>query len=87
VAETRGHRQLTQLETARKEGLGREFRERFGLTIEQRTAKADPALVMADGTRLEPLSRARRRQLEKDGYAIPDKSGAREYSASSVSAL
>ena len=36
-------------------------------------------MVMADGTRLEPLNRASRRQLEKDfapWYAAPDKSGA-----------
>jgi hypothetical protein len=62
-----------------KEGLDREFRERFDLTIEQRTANAAPALIMADGTRLEPLNRTSRRQLEQDvapWYAIPDKSGA-----------
>ena len=59
-----------------RRGLDREFRERFGLTIEERTADADPALVVAHGTRLERLSR---RQLEKDvapWYAIPHKSGA-----------
>ncbi|HZL21148.1 MAG TPA: hypothetical protein VFG23_25660 [Polyangia bacterium] len=62
-----------------KEGIEKEFKGRLGLGIEQRAANAAPALVMADGTRLEPLNRASRRQLEKDvapWYAVPDKSGA-----------
>jgi hypothetical protein len=61
-------------------GLDREFRERFAPQDRIADRKnAAPALVIADGTRLEPLSRASRRQLEKDvapWYAIPDKFGA-----------
>jgi hypothetical protein len=74
-----GRRQLAQLKALWKESLDREFKQRLGLSIEQRAPNAAPALVMPDGTRLEPLSRASRRLLEKDlapWYAVPDKSGA-----------
>jgi hypothetical protein len=73
-----GHRQLSELKSAWKDAVDKEFRERFGLTIEQRAPNAAPALVLADGTRIEALNRASRRQLEKDiapWYGSPDKSG------------
>ena len=74
-----GHLQLAQLKAFWKEALDKELKERLGLTVEQRTPNAAPALVLPDGTRLEALSRASRRLLEKDvapWYAVPDKSGA-----------
>ena len=61
-----GHRQLSELKAAWKEGIDREFKERLGIHIEQRGPNAPPALVMPDGTRLDALNRAGRRQLEKD---------------------
>ena len=74
-----GPSSVRDLKVGWKEGVEKEFKERLGLTIEQRAPNAAPALVMPDGTRLEPLNRASRRQLEKDvapWYAVPDKSGA-----------
>jgi hypothetical protein len=74
-----GHLQLAQLKAFWKEALDKELKERLGLTVEQRTPNAAPALVLPDGTRLDALSRASRRLLEKDvapWYAVPDKSGA-----------
>src|SRR6185312_12633058 len=74
-----GHLQLAQLKASWKEALDKEFKERLGLTIEQRAPNAAPALVLPDGTRLESLNRVSRRLLEKDlasWYAVPDKSGA-----------
>lgn len=73
-----GHVQLAQLKTSWKEALDKEFRERLGLTIEQRAPNAAPTLILPDGTRLESLNRASRRLIEKDlapWYAVPDKSG------------
>ena len=74
-----GPSRVGALKVGWKEGIEREFKERLGLTFEQRAPNAAPAMVMPDGTRLEPLNRASRRQLEKDvapWYAAPDKSGA-----------
>jgi hypothetical protein len=74
-----GPSRVRDLKVGWKESIEREFKERLGLTIEQRAPNAAPAMVMPDGTRLEPLNRASRRQLEKDfapWYAAPDKSGA-----------
>lgn len=74
-----GRTRIRDLKQGWKEAIDKEFRDRLGLTIEQRTPNAAPALVMPDGTRLEPLNRASRRLLEKDlapWYAEPDKSGA-----------
>ncbi len=74
-----GHVQLAQLKTFWKEALDKEFKERLGLTIEQRAPNAAPTLILPDGTRLESLNRASRRLVEKDlapWYAVPDKSGA-----------
>jgi hypothetical protein len=74
-----GRRRLTELKGAWKETLDKEFKERLGLTIEQRAPNAAPALILPDGTRLESLNRASRRLLEKDlapWYAVPDRSGA-----------
>jgi hypothetical protein len=74
-----GPSRVRELKVGWKESIEREFKERLGLTIEQRAPNAAPALVMPDGSRLEPLNRASRRQLEKDvapWYAAPDKSGA-----------
>jgi hypothetical protein len=73
-----GHLQLARLKSLWKESLDREFKERLGLTIEQGTPNSAPTLVLPDGTRLESLSRASRRLLEKDlapWYAVPGKSG------------
>ena len=74
-----GPSRVRDLKVGWKESIEREFKERLGLTIEQRAPNAAPAMVMADGSRLEPLNRASRRQLEKDfapWYAASDKSGA-----------
>lgn len=74
-----GPARVRELKLGWKEGVEKEFKERLGLTIEQRAANSAPTLVMADGTRLEPLNRASRRMLERDvapWYAVPDKSGA-----------
>jgi hypothetical protein len=74
-----GPSRVRDLKVGWKESIEREFKERLGLTIEQRAPNAAPAMVMPDGSRLEPLNRASRRQLEKDfapWYAAPDKSGA-----------
>ena len=73
-----GRRRLLDLKKAWKEAVDRQFKERLGLRIEQRAANSAPTLVMADGTRLEPLNRASRRMLEKDvapWYAVPDNNG------------
>jgi hypothetical protein len=48
------------------EGIDREFRERLKLGIEQKTPRSPVALVLPDGTRLEPLNRESRRMLEKE---------------------
>jgi hypothetical protein len=74
-----GHRQLAELKAAWKEGVDREFKERLGIHIEQRTPNSPPALVMPDGTRLDALNRAGRRQLERDiapWHDMPDQGGA-----------
>ena len=74
-----GPSRVRDLKSGWKENVEKEFKERLGLTIEQRAPNAAPALLMSDGNRLEPLNRASRRQLEKDvapWYAAPDKSGA-----------
>lgn len=73
-----GPARMRELKLGWKETLDQEFKERLGLTIEQRAPNAAPALVLADGTRLDPLNRASRRLLEKDlapWYAGPDKAG------------
>jgi hypothetical protein len=73
-----GPGRMRELKLGWKETLDHEFKERLGLTIEQRAPNAAPALVLADGTRLDPLNRASRRLLEKDlapWYAAPDKAG------------
>jgi hypothetical protein len=62
-----------------RQALDKGFKERLGLTIDQRAPNAAPTLILPDGTRLECLNRASRLLLEKDlapRYAIPDKSGA-----------
>jgi hypothetical protein len=73
-----GYRQLAELKATWKEAVDKEFRERLGLTIEQRAPNGAPALVLQDGTRLDALNRASRRQLEKDvapWYAAPTPAG------------
>ncbi len=47
------------------DGIEREFRERLQLGIEQKTPRSPVALVLPDGSRLEPLNRESRRLLEK----------------------
>jgi len=49
-----------------QEGIDKEFRERLQLGIEQKTSRSPVALVLPDGTRLEPLNRESRRMLEKE---------------------
>jgi hypothetical protein len=74
-----GRRRVREPKSAWKEALDKEFKERLGLTTEQRAPNAAPALTLPDGTRLEFLNRANRRLHEKDlapWYAVPDKSGA-----------
>jgi hypothetical protein len=73
-----GHRQLADLKAAWKDAIDKEFRQRLDLVIEQRAPNAAPALILGDGTKLEALNRASRRQLEKDvapWYAAADKAG------------
>ena len=49
-----------------QEGIEKEFRERLQLGIEQKSPRGSVALVLPDGTRLEPLNRDSRRVLEKE---------------------
>ncbi len=73
-----GAGRVREIKQGWKDVVDKEFKERLGLTIEQRAPNAGPALVLPDGTRLESLNRASRRLLEKDvapWYAAPDKSG------------
>jgi hypothetical protein len=74
-----GPARVRDLKMGWREAIEKEFRERLQLGIEQRAPNTAPALVMPDGSRLDPLSRASRRQLEQDiapWYSVPDKSGA-----------
>jgi hypothetical protein len=48
-----------------QEGIDKEFRERLQLGIEQKSPHSSVALVLPDGSRLEPLNRESRRVLEK----------------------
>jgi len=61
-----GPETIAELKRGWKEGIDREFRERLGLKIEQRTPNAAPAIVLPTGERIEPLNRASRRVLEKE---------------------
>src|SRR6185312_10694558 len=69
-----GAGRVREIKQGWKDGVDKEFKERLGLTIEQRASNAAPALVLPDGTRLDSLNRASRRLLEKDlapWYAVP----------------
>ena len=61
-----GRRRLMEMKLGWQEGINREFRERLQLGIEQKTSRSPVALVLPDGTRLEPLNRESRRMLEKE---------------------
>ena len=50
-----GYARLKELKLGWKDGIEKEFRERFNLGIEQTTPHGPVALVLPDGTRLEPL--------------------------------
>jgi hypothetical protein len=77
-----GHSRVREMKDGWQEGIDKEFRDRLQLGIEQKTARSPVALVLPDGTRLEPLNRESRRMLEKelcptftdtsdDGHAVP----------------
>jgi hypothetical protein len=57
---------LREMKAGWQEGIEKEFRERLQLGIEQKTSRSPVALVLPDGTRLEPLNRESRRVLEKE---------------------
>src|ERR1019366_10251334 len=57
---------LREMKAGWQEGIDKEFRDRLQLGIEQKTSRSPVALVLPDGTRLEPLNRESRRMLEKE---------------------
>ena len=61
-----GRRRLMEMKLGWQEGIEKEFRERLQLGIEQKTPRSPVALVLPDGTRLDPLNRDSRRMLEKE---------------------
>jgi len=61
-----GRARLHQMKVGWQNGIDKEFRERLQLSIEQKTPRSPVALVLPDGTRLEPLNRESRRMLEKE---------------------
>jgi hypothetical protein len=61
-----GRARLHQMKLGWQEGIEKEFRERLQLGIEQKTPRSPVALVLPDGTRLDPLNRESRRMLEKE---------------------
>ena len=61
-----GRKRLLDLKLGWQEGIEKEFRDRLKLGIEQKTPHSPVALVLPDGTRLEPLNRDSRRVLEKE---------------------
>jgi hypothetical protein len=60
-----GRARLNEMKLGWQEGIDKEFRERLQLGIEQKTPRSPVALVLPDGSRLEPLNRESRRLLEK----------------------
>lgn len=74
-----GPGRVRALKAGWKEAIDREFKERLGLGIEQSRANGPVALIMPDGTRLEPLNRNSRRVLEKEiapTYTVAQPTGA-----------
>jgi hypothetical protein len=61
-----GRGRLKEMKVGWQEGIEKEFRERLGLGIEQKTSRSPVSLVMPDGEHLEPLNRDSRRVLEKE---------------------
>jgi hypothetical protein len=61
-----GRARLRDLKAGWQEGIEKEFRERLNLGIEQKTPRSPVALLLPDGTRLDPLNRESRRLLEKE---------------------
>ena len=61
-----GRKRLLDLKLGWQEGIEKEFRDRLQLGIEQKTPRSPVALVLPDGTRLEPFNRDSRRVLEKE---------------------
>jgi len=60
-----GPGRVREMKIGWQEGIEREFLQRLQLGIEQKTPRSPVALVLPDGSRLEPLNRESRRLLEK----------------------
>jgi hypothetical protein len=61
-----GRARLNEMKLGWQQGIEKEFRERLGLGIEQKTSRSPVSLVLPDGDHLEPLNRDSRRVIEKE---------------------